>query len=360
MKVRGERGREAVYIGCVYMPTDSNSVSVMDSVYEQLKEDVLSFKQKGRVVLLGDFNGRVGKSVDVDGMFGEDFCNGNGNRLISLLNEVELVICNGRQLVSEPEWTRVRPSLNQKSVIDYVLADNQLMRESGVVQVDRTDIGASDHYLVWLELGRTTKHSTKGIRKWRLDRLGDDGVYIMALQAEVSRFSESIQSKVASGMVGSTLVMNVLADWESIVNKVAKAAVREKLIVCGRAARWWDAEVKAKIEHRRDVYRKIAGGKDELWEEYYMLRKEVKNLVIEKKLNNWNEVLEKANSDYDGNRKEFWAFVGRRTKGRKRAISALRNNAGVSITSTKGKLRIFQSHYQDLGSKSVDDAFDED
>ena len=184
MKVRGGRGREALYIGCVYMPTDSNSVSVMDSVYEQLKEDVLSFKQKGRVVLLGDFNARVGKSVDVDdviGMFGEDFCNGNGNRLISLLNEVELVICNGRQVVSEPEWTRVRPSLNQKSVIDYVLADNQLMRESGVVQVDRTDIGASDHYLVWLELGRTTKHSRKGkrvIRKWRLDRLGDDGVNI--------------------------------------------------------------------------------------------------------------------------------------------------------------------------------------
>ena len=178
----------------------------------------------------------------------------------------------------------------------------------------------------------------------------------MALQAEVSRFSESIQSKVASGMVGSTLVMNVLADWESIVNEVAKAVVGDKLIVCGRAARWWDAEVKAKIEHRRDVYRKIAGGQDELWEEYYMLRKEVKNLVVEKRLNNWNEVLEKANSDYDGNRKELWAFVGRRTKGRRRAISALRNNSGVSITSTKGKLRIFQSHYQDLGSKSVDDA----
>ena len=34
---------------------------------------------------------------------------------------------------------------------------------------------------------------------------------------------------------------------------------------------------------------------------------------------------------------EFWAFVGRRTKGRKRAISALKNNAGVSITSTKYK-----------------------
>ena len=82
-------------------------------------EDGACLKQKGRVVLLGDFNARVGRSVDVDdviGMFGEETCNASGNRLISLLNEVELVICNGRQLVAEPEWTRVRPSLKQRSV----------------------------------------------------------------------------------------------------------------------------------------------------------------------------------------------------------------------------------------------------
>ena len=40
MKIRSEGGREALYIGCVYMPTDSTSVSVMDSCYERLKEDV--------------------------------------------------------------------------------------------------------------------------------------------------------------------------------------------------------------------------------------------------------------------------------------------------------------------------------
>ena len=32
------------------MPTDSTSVSVMDSCYERLKEDVLSFREKGKVV----------------------------------------------------------------------------------------------------------------------------------------------------------------------------------------------------------------------------------------------------------------------------------------------------------------------
>ena len=40
-------------------------------------------------------------------------------------------------------------------------------------------------------------------------------------------------------MVGSRLVKEVLADWESIINEVAKAVVGEKIIVCGRAERWW-------------------------------------------------------------------------------------------------------------------------
>ena len=40
---------------------------------------MLDFGEKGSFELLGDFNARVGRSVDVDdvvGMFGEDTCNG--------------------------------------------------------------------------------------------------------------------------------------------------------------------------------------------------------------------------------------------------------------------------------------------
>ena len=81
----------------------------------------------------------------------------------------------------EPEWTRVRPSLKQKSIIDYVITDTQLMAVSGDVHVDPTDIGCSDHFLVWVELGRAAKNSKKGkhvIRRWRLDRFGDDEVKV--------------------------------------------------------------------------------------------------------------------------------------------------------------------------------------
>ena len=99
MKVRGSRGTEALYVCCIYMPTDSACASVIGDSYIKLKADVPGFMQKWRVVLLGYFNARVGRSADDDdviGMFGEETCNAGGNRLISFLNEVELVVCNGR------------------------------------------------------------------------------------------------------------------------------------------------------------------------------------------------------------------------------------------------------------------------
>ena len=45
-------------------------------------------------------------------------------------------------------------------------------------------------------------------------------------------------------------------EWEGIVNRVAIKEVGEKMIVCGRAARWWDNELKDKISLRREVYKK--------------------------------------------------------------------------------------------------------
>ena len=59
---------------------------------------------------------------------------------MSFLNEVELVVCNGRTFVTEPEWTRVRPSLRQKYIIDYIITDSQILSRSGNVCVVNTEL----------------------------------------------------------------------------------------------------------------------------------------------------------------------------------------------------------------------------
>ena len=85
----------------------------------------------------------------------------------------------------------------------------------------------------------------------------------------------------------------------------------------------------------------------------------MKELVREEKLTIWREVVEKANTDLDGSKKEFSAFVGRRTKGkRKKNIPSLKSEAGVSVTSTRGKLEVLQRHYEQLGKPSLDSNFD--
>ena len=93
---------------------------------------------------------------------------------------------------------------------------------------------------------------------------------------------------------GYDLVNEVLMEWENIVNRVAKREVGEKMIFCGRVARWWDNEIKGKISLRRELCKKVINGRKDLWDEYCRLRKEVKELVREKKLNIWREVVEKA------------------------------------------------------------------
>ena len=40
VEVKGERGRNTLFWGCVYMPTDSENVSVIESSYSKLKENV--------------------------------------------------------------------------------------------------------------------------------------------------------------------------------------------------------------------------------------------------------------------------------------------------------------------------------
>ena len=70
-------------------------------------------------------------------------------------------------------------------------------------------------------------------------------------------------------MRGNELVEGVLKEWEIIVNRVA------------RAVRWWDDEIKAKIEQRRQFYKRMVRGQEGIWDK---LRRDVKYLVMEKKL----------------------------------------------------------------------------
>ena len=120
--------------------------------------------------------------------------------MISFLTEVELVVhvCNGHVFTVEPQWTRARPSLKQKSIIDYIVTDSNLLQVSGSVQVhvDEADIGKSDHFLG--QTVKNTKQQKRVFKKWCVERFQDEEVrqkYQEALSVEVDGFQERVQAR---------------------------------------------------------------------------------------------------------------------------------------------------------------------
>ena len=122
-----------------------------------------------------------------------------------------------------------------------------------------------------MELGRTvktTKQQKWVIKKWRIELFLDEEVrqkYQEALSVDVDGFQGRVRQWKTQGLRGSELVKAVVQDWEETVKRVASKEIGEKVIVGGKAARWWDAEIKEKIRLRRQVYKEISSGREDKW-----------------------------------------------------------------------------------------------
>ena len=55
-----------------------------------------------------------------------------------------------------------------------------------------------------------------------------------------------------------------------------------KLIICGRSVGWWDEELRQLIRDHRDCFAKGLN-KDNNWNEYLRIRKELKQKIWEKR-----------------------------------------------------------------------------
>lgn len=108
---------------------------------------------KGRVIIIGDLNGRVGKrdirSGTVIGEYGETTRNSNGKRIIDLCIQNDLLVMNSMfEHKDIHKYTRVAPSKNEKSIIDYFIISRTYRREVRDVRVRRGPEINSDHYMV--------------------------------------------------------------------------------------------------------------------------------------------------------------------------------------------------------------------
>ena len=182
-----------MYICNLYIPPHgSNVLNTQEiDIYELLEQDVLRFKDRGKLYITGDFNGRTASETDVlnfdrylddETLFGfidktllynttrvnkDNVIDSYGRRLLSFCKITDLIIANGRlgEDTNLGQYTCTFVSHNGLSVVDYLLcsfADAHCIKNFRILCCNEF----SDHSPVYFTLpkvssSRDTLHGSK-------------------------------------------------------------------------------------------------------------------------------------------------------------------------------------------------------
>ena len=145
-------GRCATLISA-YAPTMTNEEEEKERFYQQLHSIILSVPITDKLIILGDFNARVGKDTKiwnkVIGRHGMGSTNSNGTMLLSLCAEHKLVISN--TTFDQPEshigsWQH--PRSKRWHLIDYVITRQRDQRDVSIARAYRGADCDTDHKLI--------------------------------------------------------------------------------------------------------------------------------------------------------------------------------------------------------------------
>ena len=128
-----------------------------DNLYECLMDEYIQLKSTHKIIMLGDFNGRIGNQDD--GIKdGDPVKNDNGIRLLSFARKCNLMILN-REKICHGKWTRQEGT--KKSIIDYFLIDcscASIAVDMNIYDNGQNETG-SDHN--WMDMTLNIKGTTK-------------------------------------------------------------------------------------------------------------------------------------------------------------------------------------------------------
>ena len=144
---------EFMTIISAYAPTLGADEDMKDEFYSSLDQCLNEANKNDKIILLGDFNARVGKRNDiwrgVLGCHGVGKMNDNGLRLLSLCSEHKLLITNTTfRLRDKYKTTWMHPRSKQWHLIDYVIVRQIQQMETLSARVMRGADCWTDHRLV--------------------------------------------------------------------------------------------------------------------------------------------------------------------------------------------------------------------
>ena len=238
----------------VYALTMNADDDEMSNFYDKLQETISNVPTKDMIIMMGDFNAKVGKSDhssnEVVGGYGIGQRNERGDRLVAFCALNELVISNTqfKQPKENRCWTWQSPNGRDKNQIDYIMISKKWrgsLRNSRAYP--SADIG-SDHQLVLANLKLKLKRNSKKTTMNRADirRLKDVEVKYRYQEEIEKRWKTVLTTKQGDAK------SNINEEWEQIRDIMHETA-DEVLgrMKAGKRAEWISLQTLKLADERR-------------------------------------------------------------------------------------------------------------
>ena len=385
LKMVGKGNINDTYFALVYCPCESSySVDIRRSWYTNLSEHCLKFNAKGDVILLGDFNARVGDIV------GDTTSNSNGTLLLELLR---LSFGDGGDdgyscLVNNTHGCHgkaTREESGRSSIIDYFISAkssvsriekmsiNRMRQEDGANALD------SDHHLLQIVYTMRFEHAeTSQCTRIVWDRAGlavaeKRDKYQAALKPRLELWQQNFTTLTSHAefneLLNSTqqLLLDAMYEHLNLQITVALSQAITAKRVSPQSRTWWDEELRDLTSLRTSAHAKLKEHEvmlrehstpfteDASWTElmakYTSLRRELQSLIAAKQKESWLHKMRTLEDEYTRDQRHFFAEIAR-LRGNKKTepLHSLRTSSDPDsrITSDPVELRsiLYDYHSQ--------------
>ena len=235
----------------VYAPTMSATSDTKDELYENLAAIISSFPNNEQLILLGDFNARVGADHDTwpscIGQFGVGKMNENGQRLLELCTYHDLCIANS-YFRTKPQhkvsWRH--PRSKHWHQLDLIILRRASLKNVLHTRSYHSAVCNTDHSLVCCRIRLQPKrfHRTKKQGKPRID------VSHMSQPNLMSQFAEAFEREFGAPQPNDSATEK----WEILRDTMHRTALATFGKKPSKTHDWFDAkstEMRPVIEAKR-------------------------------------------------------------------------------------------------------------
>ena len=146
------KGRYATFVSA-YAPTLDSDSDVKEAFYDTLNTALERIPRQDKILLLGDFNARVGSDYNIwpgiIGRYGTGNCNSNGVRLLALCAQHGLAITNTMfQLKARHRVSWKHPRSTHWHLLDYVITRQADRSDILITKAMRGAECSTDHLLI--------------------------------------------------------------------------------------------------------------------------------------------------------------------------------------------------------------------